>query len=114
MRISRILLTGAAVGTMVGTGRGRPECHSVRIPVVASMPASMASPVGAPSAGSQLLGLWLLWRPRQERGGPGLGRQDSGCALGIGMVTLFCRGRYSGRGGRRRAGASTARLPECL
>ena len=63
MRISRLVLSGAAIGTMAGTARADLNTSHVFNP---DWPphARFHSVAGWGSiAGSQLLALWLLWRP---------------------------------------------------
>src|SRR5207248_6347258 len=70
MRISRLVLSGAAVGTILGTGRAdlnNTHVFNPRWPPHARF--HNAAGWGT-VAGSQLLALWLLWRPGQ-RGGEG-------------------------------------------
>lgn len=63
MRLSRLVLSGAAFGTIVGTARADLNSTHVFNP---SWPphARFHSAAGwGTVAGSQLLALWLLWRP---------------------------------------------------
>ena len=66
MRISRILLTGAAVGTIVGTGRADLNTTHVTNPKWPPHARFHGIAGWGTIAGSQLLGLWLLWRPRRN------------------------------------------------
>lgn len=66
MRISRMVLTGAALGTIAGTGLADLNRTHVFNP---SWPphARFHAVVGwGTVAGSQSLALWLLWRPGQD------------------------------------------------
>ena len=66
MKISRLVLSGAAIGTIAGTGRADLNRSHVFNP---GWPphARFHSVAGWGSiAGSQLLALWLLWRPGQH------------------------------------------------
>ncbi|HEY3951798.1 MAG TPA: DUF6640 family protein [Streptosporangiaceae bacterium] len=65
MRISRLILTGAAVGTIVGTGRA--DINSTHILNDEWTPhARFHNAAGwGTVTGTQLLALWLLWRPAQ-------------------------------------------------
>jgi len=68
MRISRLLLSGAAIGTIAGTARADLNRSHVFNP---GWPphARFHSMAGWGSlASSQLLALWLLWRPGQHAG----------------------------------------------
>lgn len=66
MRISRLILTGAAVGTIVGTGRA--DINSTHILNDEWTPhARFHNAAGwGTVTGTQLLALWLLWRPAQS------------------------------------------------
>jgi hypothetical protein len=65
MRISRLILTGAAVGTIVGTGQA--DISSTHILNDEWTPhARFHNAAGwGTVTGTQLLALWLLWRPGQ-------------------------------------------------
>lgn len=68
MKISRLVLSGAAIGTIAGTGLADLNRSHVFNP---SWPphARFHSAAGWGSiAGSQLLALWLLWRPSEHAG----------------------------------------------
>lgn len=65
MRISRLILTGAAVGTIVGTGQADiSTTHILNDNWTPHARFHNASGWGT-VAGSQILALWLLWRPSQ-------------------------------------------------
>jgi hypothetical protein len=66
MRISRLILSGAAIGTIIGTGRA--DLNSTHVFNPAWPPhARFHSATGwGTVTGSQLLALWLLWRPGQQ------------------------------------------------
>jgi hypothetical protein len=68
MRISRLVLTGAAIGTILGTGRA--DINNTHMLNPGWPPhARFHSAAGwGTVAGSQLLALWLLWRPGQQPG----------------------------------------------
>ncbi len=63
MRISRLVLTGAAIGTIVGTGRAdinRTHMFNPGWPPHAKFHSAAG---WGTIAGLQLFALWLLWRP---------------------------------------------------
>jgi hypothetical protein len=66
MRISRLILSGAPIGTMIGTGRA--DLNSTHVFNPAWPPhARFHNATGwGTVAGSQLHALWLLWRPGQQ------------------------------------------------
>src|SRR5437763_16320670 len=66
MRIGRLVLTGAAVGTILGTGRADlDDTHVVNPAWPPHAPFHGAAGWGT-IVGSQLLALWLLWQPSQD------------------------------------------------
>ena len=68
MRISRLVLSGAAVGTIAGTGRAdlnRTHIFNPQWPPHARFHNAAGWGI---VTGSQLLALWLLWRPGQRAG----------------------------------------------
>lgn len=67
MRISRFVLSGAALGTIVGTGRAdinRTHVFNPKWPPHARFHSAAG---WGTVAGSQLLALWLTWRPAEAR-----------------------------------------------
>jgi hypothetical protein len=66
MRISRLVLNGTAIGTIVGTGRAdlnRTHVFNPNWPPHARFHGAAGwGTVG----GSQVLALWLIWRPGQR------------------------------------------------
>jgi hypothetical protein len=66
VRISRFLLTGAAVGTIVGTGRADLNASHVTNPKWPPHARFHGVAGWGTIAGSQLFGLWLLWHPGQQ------------------------------------------------
>ena len=66
MRISRLILSGAAIGTIIGTGLA--DLNSTHVFNPAWPPhARFHNATGwGTVTGSQLLALWLLWRPGQQ------------------------------------------------
>jgi uncharacterized protein DUF6640 len=75
MRLSRLILTGAAVGTIVGTGRA--DINSTHILNDEWTPHARFHNAAAwgTVTGTQLLALWLLWRPAQPPESPLVGSQ---------------------------------------
>ena len=66
MKISRLILSGAAIGTIIGTGRADLNATHVFNPA-RPPPARFHNATGwGTVSGSQLLALWLLWRPGQH------------------------------------------------
>ena len=66
MRISRLVLTGAAVGTIIGTGRADlNETHVVN-PTWPPHARFHGAAGWGTVVGSQLMALWLLWQPGQH------------------------------------------------
>ena len=66
MRVSRLVLTGAAIGTIVGTGRAdlnRTHVFNAAWPRHARFHGVAG---WGTVASAQLLALWLLWRPGQQ------------------------------------------------
>jgi hypothetical protein len=68
MRISRLVLTGAAAGTILGTGRADLNRTHVFNPQWPPHARFHSAAGWGTVAGSQLLVLWLLWRPGQQPG----------------------------------------------
>ena len=66
MRISRLILSGAAVGTIIGTGRADLNATHVLNPAWPPHARFHNATGWGTVAGSQLLALWLLWRPGQQ------------------------------------------------
>jgi hypothetical protein len=66
MRISRLLLSGAAIGTIVGTGRADLNRTHVFNPNWPPHARFHGAAGWATVAGSQLLALWLIWRPGEQ------------------------------------------------
>lgn len=65
-RISRLILSGAAVGTIMGSARA--DLNATHVFNPAWLPHARFHNVTGwgTITGSQLLALWLLWRPGQE------------------------------------------------
>jgi hypothetical protein len=66
MRISRLILSGAAIGTIIGTGRADLSSTHVFNPAWPPHARFHNATGWGTVAGSQLLALWLLWRPGQQ------------------------------------------------
>jgi hypothetical protein len=67
MRISRLLLSGAAIGTIVGTGRADLNRTHVFNPNWPPHARFHGAAGWGTVAGSQLQALWLIWRPGEQR-----------------------------------------------
>jgi Family of unknown function (DUF6640) len=67
MRISRLMLSGAAIGTIVGTGRADLNRSHVFNPNWPPHARFHGAAGWGTVAGSQLLALWLIWRPGEQR-----------------------------------------------
>jgi hypothetical protein len=67
MRISRLMLSGAAIGTIVGTGRADLNRTHVFNPNWPPHARFHGAAGWGTVTGSQLLALWLIWRPGQQR-----------------------------------------------
>jgi tryptophan-rich sensory protein len=68
MRISRLVLSGAAIGTILGTGRADLNRTHVVNPKWPPHARFHSAAGWGTVVGSQLLALWLLWRPGQQTG----------------------------------------------
>jgi hypothetical protein len=66
MRISRLILSGAAIGTIIGTGRADLNATHVLNPAWPPHARFHNATGWGTVTGSQLLALWLLWRPGQQ------------------------------------------------
>ena len=68
MRISRLILTGAAVGTIAGTGQADINRTHILNDTWAPHARFHNAAGWGTVTGTQLLALWLLWRPGQPAG----------------------------------------------
>ena len=66
MRISRLILSGAAIGTIIGTGCADLNATHVFNPVWPPHARFHNATGWGSITGTQLLALWLLWRPGQQ------------------------------------------------
>src|ERR1700752_187444 len=66
MRISRLILRGAAIGTIIGTGRADLNAAHVFNPAWPPHARFHNATGWGTVAWSQLIALWLLWRPGQQ------------------------------------------------
>jgi Family of unknown function (DUF6640) len=66
MRISRLVLTGAAIGTIAGTGRADLNRTHVFNPAWPPHARFHGAAGWGTVACSQLLAVWLLWRPSRQ------------------------------------------------
>ena len=91
MRISRLVLTGLAIGTIIGTGRADLNRTHVFNPAWPPHARFHGAAGWGTVACSQLLAVWLLWRPSQQAqqfpciypAYPGRPRATVGPALGL-------------------------------
>ena len=98
MRISRLILSGAAIGTIVGTGRA--DLNSTHVFNPAWPPhARFHNATGwGTVAGSQLLALWLLWRPGQQANDHDMAVATAALLSAIAWVPFFPALAISGAG----------------
>jgi hypothetical protein len=89
MRISRLVLTGAAIGTIVGTGRADLNRTHVFNPNWPPHARFHGVAGWGTVAGSQLLALWLLWRPGQQSGEHDLAVKTAALLPTISWVPFF-------------------------
>jgi tryptophan-rich sensory protein len=89
MRISRLVLTGAAIGTIVGTGRADLNRTHVFNPNWPPHARFHGVAGWGTVAGSQLLALWLLWRPDQQSGEHDLAVKTAALLPTISWVPFF-------------------------
>jgi hypothetical protein len=89
MRISRVVLTAAAAGTIVGTGRADLNRTHVFNPNWAPHARFHSAAGWGTVAGSQLLALWLLWRPGQRAGEVDLAVQTAALLPAISWAPFF-------------------------
>ena len=89
MRISRLLITGAAVGTIVGTAWA--DINDTHVFNKAWPPHARFHGVAAwgTVAGSQLLALWLTWRPGQRSDDEDLGLMTAALLPFIAWAPFF-------------------------
>jgi len=66
MRISRLILSGAAIGTIIGTGRADLNDTHVLNPAWPPHARFHNAAGWGTIAGSQILALWLLWQPGRK------------------------------------------------
>lgn len=66
MKISRLILSGAAIGTIIGTGQADLNATHVFNPAWPPHARFHNVTGWGTVTGSQLLALWLLWRPGQH------------------------------------------------
>ena len=69
VRISRVVLTGAALGTIAGTGSADLNRTHLFNPAWPPRARFHSAAGWGTVAGAQLLALWLLWRPGPQVGG---------------------------------------------
>jgi hypothetical protein len=89
MRISRVMLTGAAIGTILGTGRADLNQTHVFNPGWPPHARFHTAAGWGTVTGSQLLALWLLWRPGQQAGDSDLAVKTAALLPAISWVPFF-------------------------
>lgn len=89
MRISRLVLTGAAVGTIVGTGSADLNATHVTNPRWPPHARFHGIASWGTVAGSQLLALWLLWRPGQEERDRDMAVQTAAALSALAWLPFF-------------------------
>jgi hypothetical protein len=80
MRISRLILSGAAIGTIIGTGRADLNATHVFNPAWPPHARFHNATGWGTVSGTQLLALWLLWRP---------GQQAADCDMAVATAALL-------------------------
>jgi hypothetical protein len=89
MRISRAVLTGAAIGTILGTGQADLNHTHVFNPHWPPHARFHGAAGWGTVTGSQLLALWLLWRPGQQAGETDLAVKTAALLPAICWVPFF-------------------------
>jgi hypothetical protein len=89
MRISRLILSGAAIGTIAGTGRADLNRSHVFNPAWPPHARFHSAAGWGSIAGSQLLALWLLWRPGQHPDGDDLAVKIAALLPAIAWAPFF-------------------------
>ncbi len=89
MKISRLFLSGAAIGTVVGTARADLNPTHVFNPDWLPHARFHNAAGWGTVAGSQLLALWLLWRPGQGGGESDLATKIAALLPIIAWVPFF-------------------------
>jgi hypothetical protein len=89
MRISRLVLSGAAIGTIIGTGRADLNRTHLFNPKWVPHARFHSAAGWGTVAGSQLLALWLLWRPGQHAGESDLAVKTAASLPTIAWAPLF-------------------------
>jgi len=89
MRISRVVLAGAAIGTIFGTGRADLNRTHAFNPQWPSHARFHSAAGWGTVAGSQLLALWLLWRSGQRAGEDDLAVKTAALLPAISWAPFF-------------------------
>ena len=89
MRISRLVLSGAAVGTVVGTGRADLNDTHVFNPEWPPHARFHGAAGWGTVSGAQLLALWLLWRPAASDAERDLGATTAALLTTISWLPFF-------------------------
>lgn len=89
MKLSRLVLSGSAVGTVVGTGRADINGTHIFNPKWPPHARFHGAAGWGTVAGSQLIGLWLLWRPDGPTGDRDLSVKVAALLPTISWVPFF-------------------------
>jgi tryptophan-rich sensory protein len=89
MRISRLVLSGAAIGTIVGTGRADLNRSHVLNPNWPPHARFHGAAGWGTVAGSQVLALWLVWRPSRSLAARDLAVQVAALLPAIAWAPFF-------------------------
>lgn len=89
MRISRIVLSGAAIGTIIGTGLADLNETHVFNPAWPRHARFHNAAGWGTITGTQLLALWLLWRPGQRAAEHDLAVKTAALLPAISWVPFF-------------------------
>ncbi|PRY50972.1 hypothetical protein LY71_10235 [Geodermatophilus tzadiensis] len=89
MRTSRLVLTGAAVGTIVGTARADLNATHVFNPEWPPHARFHGAAGWGTVAGAQLVALWLLWRPASSAAEEDLAARTAALLSAVAWAPFF-------------------------